>query len=104
MAIVIITGVLTFPMSNSQIRDNIVFKNAIFSNNSTTLNNSNVLFNRTHLCNFFQTCKLHLQIKFDLKLKICQMSLFRILIQLELFGEDICFGDVKEEKDEFKIK
>lgn len=104
MAIVIITGVLTFLMSNSQIRDNIVFKNAIFSNNSTTLNNSNVLFNRTHFCNFFQTCKLRLQIKFDLKLKICQMSLFRILIQPELFGEDTFFGDVKEVKDRFKIK
>jgi hypothetical protein len=32
------------------------------------------------------------------------MSLFRILIQPELFGEDIFFGDVKEEMDEFKIK
>jgi hypothetical protein len=99
MAIVIITGVLTFPMSNSQIRDNIVFKNAIFSNNSTTLNNSNVLFNRIHFCNFFQTGKSCLQIKFDLKLKISQMFLFRILIQPELFGEDACFGNVKEEKD-----
>lgn len=32
------------------------------------------------------------------------MSLFRILIQPELFGEDTFFGDVKEVKDRFKIK